>query len=226
MDRVHAATELVGKIPAGQVDISSVESVRRCPAKVAIVCSSQPIRARSVRHRCRVVWVENFGTSAADAIRCTTFDRVHKLGWLRVITAGLREGTAVPVPCSDSTGVRDSPTAAHRSQPSTATIRSSRFFVVSARSLRAEVGGVEIVGAQRAQQVTSQRCVVGQGEHHRSSGPVPRRRLRGCSPTAVRWESTAASSIGAQAHADAHCRADRAYISPGQRDWTRTAPPP
>ena len=33
----------------------SVESVERCPAKVAIACTSQPIRARSVRHRCLVV---------------------------------------------------------------------------------------------------------------------------------------------------------------------------
>ena len=56
-----------------------MDSVERCPAKVAIACSSQPIRARSVRHRCRVVWVENRGTPAASAIRRTTFDQVHKV---------------------------------------------------------------------------------------------------------------------------------------------------
>jgi hypothetical protein len=63
-----------------------VESVLRCPAKVAIACTSQPIRARSVRHRCRVVWVEKRGTSAASAARRTTFDQDHKLSgsaWLR-----------------------------------------------------------------------------------------------------------------------------------------------
>jgi hypothetical protein len=57
----------------------SVDSVDRCPANVAIACSSQPIRARSVRHRCRVVWVENRGTSATSATRRTTFDQVHKV---------------------------------------------------------------------------------------------------------------------------------------------------
>lgn len=47
----------------------NVESVLRCPAKVAIACTSQPIRARSVRHRCRVVWVEKCGTLAAKKKR-------------------------------------------------------------------------------------------------------------------------------------------------------------
>ncbi|GLY08655.1 hypothetical protein Acsp01_90340 [Actinoplanes sp. NBRC 101535] len=60
----------------------SVDSVLRWPAKVAIACNSQPIRARSVKHRCRVVWVENRGISAASAMRRITFDHVHKLnGW-------------------------------------------------------------------------------------------------------------------------------------------------
>jgi hypothetical protein len=37
------------------------------------------MRAKSVKHRCRVVCVENRGTPAATAIRRTTFDQVHKL---------------------------------------------------------------------------------------------------------------------------------------------------
>lgn len=203
--------ELVGKIPAGQVDISQ-RRVRmampgECRDRMQLPTHPGQIRQTQVPS-CVRGKPRNIGGQR---------DPVHHLRprpqaqLLRVITAGLREGTAVHVPYSDSPGARDRPTAAHRSQPCTAAIRSSRFFVVSARILRAEVGGVEIVGAQRAQLLTAQRCAVGQGEHRRSFGPVPRRRLRGCPPTAVRWESTAASSIGAQAYADAHCRADRAY---------------
>ena len=40
-----------------------LESVERWPANVAIACSSHPMRARSVRHKCRVVCVENCGSS-------------------------------------------------------------------------------------------------------------------------------------------------------------------
>ena len=37
----------------------------RWPANVAIVCNSQPARARSVKQRWRSVWVLNAGTPAA-----------------------------------------------------------------------------------------------------------------------------------------------------------------
>lgn len=63
-----------------------VVSVCRCPAKDAMACNSQPIRAKSVRHRWRVVWVENRSTPAARARRRTTFDQVHRVSgwpWLR-----------------------------------------------------------------------------------------------------------------------------------------------
>jgi hypothetical protein len=110
-----------------------VESVLRCPAKVAIACTSQPIRARSVRHRCRVVWVENRGTSASSATRRTTFDQVHMLSgsaWLRrdsdknsgplarLITARCRRYSASSAPVGAEYG----------------TARSRRVLVVSART--------------------------------------------------------------------------------------------
>lgn len=64
----------------------SVESALRCPANVAIACSSQPIRAGSVKHSCRVVSVEDRGRLAANATHRTTFDHVHNVtgsAWLR-----------------------------------------------------------------------------------------------------------------------------------------------
>ena len=64
----------------------NVDSVERCPAKAAIACTSQPIRARSVRHKCRMVCVENRCTPAVTAMRRTTFDQVHSVSgwaWLR-----------------------------------------------------------------------------------------------------------------------------------------------
>ena len=57
----------------------SVESVCRCPANAAIAWISQPIRARSVRHRCRVVCVDNRDNPADEATRRTTFDHVHNV---------------------------------------------------------------------------------------------------------------------------------------------------
>src|SRR5688500_15870935 len=56
-----------------------VLDVLRWPAKLASRCSSQPPRARSVRHRCRSVWVEKRGTSACWASRRTTIDQVQRL---------------------------------------------------------------------------------------------------------------------------------------------------
>jgi len=56
-----------------------VVSVWRWPAKVAMACSSHPLRARSVRHRWRNVWVPNRGTLAAKAMRRTSFDHVHNV---------------------------------------------------------------------------------------------------------------------------------------------------
>jgi hypothetical protein len=57
--------QLHRQFPSGHVPWRSVESVLRCPTEAAIACTSQPIRATWVRHRCRVAWVENHGTSAA-----------------------------------------------------------------------------------------------------------------------------------------------------------------
>ena len=73
--------------PAGQVDVLSTWTpLDRWPANEAIVCTSQPIRARSVRHRRRVACVENRGRSAASASRRTIFDQLHSVSgwpWLR-----------------------------------------------------------------------------------------------------------------------------------------------
>lgn len=52
---------------------------RAMPGECRDRVHSQPIRATSVRHRCRVVCVESRGTSAADAILRITFDHIRKL---------------------------------------------------------------------------------------------------------------------------------------------------
>ena len=91
----------------------------RCPANVAIACSSQPIRARSVKHRCRVVWVENRGRLAANATRRTTFYQVHNVTG----SARLRRDSdrnKPPGPGSASPGAAGTPTAARPWAPSTA----------------------------------------------------------------------------------------------------------
>ena len=118
----------------------SVESVLRCPAKVAIACSSQPIRARSVRHRCRVVWVENRGRLAANATRRTTFDHVHNVSgsaWLRRDSdrnnpPRARLSVARCCRYSDSS----TPVGAEYG-----TTRSRRVLVVSARTRRVRYAG-------------------------------------------------------------------------------------
>jgi hypothetical protein len=129
--------------------------VWRCPAKVAIVCSSQPIRPRSVRHRCRVVCVENRGTSGGQGNPSYHLRPCPQDQRLGAIAAELRQEqrSACPV----------------KSRPVCETVRqqhSGRSRVGHdplgpiLRRLRPDpqdaVGGVEIVGA-RAQLLTAQR---------------------------------------------------------------------
>jgi hypothetical protein len=132
VDVLHALAELFGELPAGQMDIPQRRVSIRCPAKAAIACTSQPILARPVRHKCRVVCVENLSTPEASAIRRTTFDQVHRLSgwaWLR------RDPDRNNGPRAQLTRAR----CARYSDSSTpvgteyGTTRSSRFFVVSAR---------------------------------------------------------------------------------------------
>ena len=113
--------QLVRQVPAGQVDVAAASTrCERCPANVAIACSSQPIRARSVKHRCRVVCVENRGTSAANAIRRTTFDHVHKRQRLGPVAPRLRQEQRPPGP-AERRPVRQILRQQHaRSPPSTA----------------------------------------------------------------------------------------------------------
>lgn len=100
--------ELVGKISAGQ-----------CPANVAIVCIPNP----SGPHPSDI-GAELCAWKAAEHRRptrsCASPSITSASSMVERDCGGTPTGTAVPVHCSDSPGARDSPVAAHRSQPSTA----------------------------------------------------------------------------------------------------------
>ena len=160
--------QLGGEIPAGEVDVLQRGRGFRWPAKLAISCSSQPDRARSVRHKWRGVWVLKRDTPARTASARTTLDHVQRV----IGRARLRRDSERKSSPRAALSPRRWARYALQQDPRRRRVghhpRPPTLRGLGADAQRA-IRGVQIVRAQAAQLLPPQPGVVGQREHQ--AGP-------------------------------------------------------
>ena len=204
VDVVHAASELVGQVPAGQVDVGATWSrccdVRRTWRSHVVPSPSAPDRSGTDAGSC--AW-RTAAPRPPIAMRRTTFDHVHKLNGCAVVAARLRQEQRPPGPAHRRPMRQIVLPAAPRSAPSTAP--RARAGSSSSPPAPAASGGPD-PGRRCAASTTPPAAAPRHRPGRASPGCAPARPPRppGSPATAARSGSTAVSSAAAPGRAAAH----------------------